>query len=37
MKIVVLGGSGLIGSKVVRLLKEQHQEVLAASTSTVEC
>lgn len=36
MKIVVLGGSGLIGSKVVRLLKEQHQEVLAASTSTVD-
>lgn len=36
MKIVVLGGTGLIGSKVVRLLKEHNQDVLAASASTVD-
>jgi uncharacterized protein YbjT (DUF2867 family) len=36
MKIVVLGGTGLIGSKVVRLLKEHNQEVLAASANTVD-
>lgn len=35
MKIVVLGGTGLIGSKVVRILQGQHHEVLAASASTI--
>lgn len=34
MKIVVIGGSGLIGSKVVRQLKEKGYEVLAASPAT---
>ena len=36
MKIVVLGGTGLIGSRVVRILKEQNHDVLAASASTVD-
>ncbi len=36
MKIVVLGGTGLIGSKVVRILQGQHHEVLAASGRTVD-
>jgi uncharacterized protein YbjT (DUF2867 family) len=36
MKVVILGGTGLIGSKVARLLKEKGQEVLAASASTVD-
>ena len=31
MKIVVIGGTGLIGSKLVKLLRERGQEVLAAS------
>jgi uncharacterized protein YbjT (DUF2867 family) len=31
MKIVVIGGSGLIGSKVVRLLRDRGHEVLPAS------
>jgi len=31
MKIVVIGGSGLIGSKLVALLRRKGQEVLAAS------
>jgi len=31
MKIVVIGGTGLIGSKLVRVLRERGQEVLAAS------
>ena len=31
MKIVVIGGSGLIGSKLVALLRQRGQEVLAAS------
>jgi len=34
MKIVVIGGSGLIGKKVVKNLREQGYEVLAASPST---
>ena len=34
MKIVVIGGSGLIGSKLVALLREQGQEVVAASPNT---
>jgi uncharacterized protein YbjT (DUF2867 family) len=36
MKIVILGGTGLIGSKVARLLNERNQEVLAASAKTVD-
>ena len=31
MKIVVIGGTGLIGSKLVKLLRARDQEVLAAS------
>src|SRR6187402_1649100 len=31
MKIVVIGGSGLIGTKVVNLLRERGHEVIAAS------
>ena len=31
MKIVVVGGTGLIGSRLVRRLRERGQEVLAAS------
>src|SRR3989454_8506382 len=31
MKIVVIGGTGLIGSKLVALLRQRGQEVLAAS------
>ncbi len=34
MKIVVIGGTGLIGKKVVKNLREQGYEVLAASPST---
>src|SRR5215470_380747 len=34
MKIVVIGGSGLIGSKLVNLLRERGQEVIAASPNT---
>src|SRR5438270_13919639 len=33
MKIVVLGGTGLIGSKVVNLLRADGHEVVAASPS----
>ena len=36
MKIVVLGGTGLIGSKVVRIIQGQKHDVLAASTSTID-
>lgn len=36
MKIVVLGGAGLIGSKVVSILKGQNHDVLAASAKTVD-
>jgi uncharacterized protein YbjT (DUF2867 family) len=34
MKIVVIGGSGLIGSKLVRKLREKGHEAVAASPST---
>jgi uncharacterized protein YbjT (DUF2867 family) len=34
MKIVVIGGSGLIGSKVVSILRQRGHEVVAASPST---
>lgn len=34
MKIVVIGGSGLIGSRTVALLREAGHEVIAASPST---
>ena len=34
MKIVVIGGTGLIGSKLVQKLREQGQEVVAASPSS---
>ena len=36
MKIVVLGGTGLIGSKVVQMLQEQNHDVLAASARNVD-
>jgi uncharacterized protein YbjT (DUF2867 family) len=34
MKIVVIGGTGLIGSKLVALLRQRGQEVLAASPNS---
>ena len=34
MKIVVIGGTGLIGSKVVALLRQRGHEVLAASPAS---
>jgi uncharacterized protein YbjT (DUF2867 family) len=34
MKIVVIGGTGLIGSKLVKKLREQGQEVVAAAPSS---
>jgi len=34
MKIVVIGGSGLIGSKLVSLLRQRSHEVIAASPSS---
>src|SRR4051812_6076484 len=34
LKIVVIGGSGLIGRKVVANLREQGHEIVAASPST---
>ena len=34
MKIVVMGGSGLIGSKLVRKLLEQGHEAVAASPNS---
>src|SRR6516225_10894585 len=38
MKIVVIGGSGLIGSKLVTKLREHGQEAVAASPSSgVNC
>ena len=36
MKVVVFGGTGLIGSKVTGLLRERNHEVLAGSASTVD-
>ena len=33
MKIVILGGAGLIGSKVVNLLRARGHELVAASPS----
>lgn len=36
MKIVVLGGTGLIGSKVVRILQEQKHDVLPTSAKDVD-
>jgi uncharacterized protein YbjT (DUF2867 family) len=30
MKIVVIGGTGLIGSRLVKKLREEDQEVVAA-------
>jgi len=32
MKIVVIGGTGLIGSKTVAILRQASHEVIAAST-----
>ena len=34
MKIVVIGGTGLIGSKVVPMLRQGGHEVVAASPTT---
>src|SRR4029077_6425483 len=34
MKIVVIGGTGLIGSKVVALLRQRGEDVLAASPNS---
>src|SRR6266699_7305729 len=34
MKIVVIGGTGLIGSKVVSILRERGHEVMSASPSS---
>jgi uncharacterized protein YbjT (DUF2867 family) len=34
MKIVVIGGTGLIGSKLVKMLREQRHEAVAASPNT---
>jgi uncharacterized protein YbjT (DUF2867 family) len=34
MKIVVIGGSGLIGSRLVSILRSKGHEVLAASPNT---
>ena len=34
MKIVVIGGSGLIGSKLVKILRERGNEVVPASPAT---
>ena len=38
MKIVVIGGTGLIGSKTVAILREHGHDVVAASPNgTSEC
>jgi uncharacterized protein YbjT (DUF2867 family) len=34
VKIVVIGGTGLIGSKLVKKLRDEGQEVVAASPSS---
>jgi nucleoside-diphosphate-sugar epimerase len=34
MKIVVIGGSGLIGTRLVNNLRQQGQEIVAASPSS---
>ena len=34
MKIVIIGGTGLIGSKVVNILRQRRHEIVAASPST---
>lgn len=34
MKIVVIGGTGLIGSRTVAILRQRGHEVIAASPST---
>ena len=34
MKIVVIGGTGLIGAKVVNILRQRGHEVVAASPSS---
>ena len=34
MRIAVIGGTGLVGSKLVKKLREQGQEVVAASPSS---
>jgi uncharacterized protein YbjT (DUF2867 family) len=34
MKIVVIGGSGLIGSRLVNALRDDRQEVVAASPAS---
>ena len=34
MKIIVIGGSGLIGKKLVSILREKGHEVVAASRSS---
>ncbi|HXS77183.1 MAG TPA: NAD(P)H-binding protein [Terracidiphilus sp.] len=36
MKVLVLGGTGLIGSRVVRLLRERNVDVVQGSSSTVD-
>ena len=36
MKIIVLGGTGLIGTKVVHILQDQGHEVIAGSARTVD-
>src|SRR5262245_2289946 len=35
MKIVVIGGTGLIGSKTIAILRQRGHEVIAASISTL--
>ena len=34
MKIVVIGGTGLIGSKVASILRQKGHEIVAAAPST---
>ena len=34
MKIIVIGGTGLIGSKTVAILRQRNHEVVAASPNT---